>query len=194
LGIAGGGGRDFAEVANEENAPGRAEEEESGHDAKHGRGIETVRRGEIGVDGERSAIEKNKKDAAAEPTHLCAEKANGLVAMFGGEPIGFVGQVQALRWLGGENARDEEGDEGGSAKDHGHEHEEGLLRLKAVGSAVGGKVPSHHVGQLRIDMEPLQKAKSQHQEKDELGKARVVHGRTLQLRVERKLGGSNDCS
>jgi len=103
-------------MPNEEDAPQYAESRESNHDVNHAGGIEVAGRGKVGVDGERCAVEKNEKDSAAEPGHLSAKEDDGFFAMFGREPVGFVGKIEAFGRLAGENAGSDKSDEDRQAK------------------------------------------------------------------------------
>ena len=128
---------DFIEVTDEEDAPEDGKQSEAKHDVEHGGGIEGAGEREVGIDGESRAIEQNEKNSAAEPGHLSAEEANGFLAVFGGEPVGFVGKIDAFGRLVGENARSDERDKSGSAENHERESEESRFGLETIGSAIG---------------------------------------------------------
>jgi len=179
LGFAGGVSGNFHEMPDEKDAPEDGKKSEPSHDVEHGGGVESAGERKIGVDGQRSTVEQNEKDGAAEPSHLGAEETNGFFAALGGEPIGFVGKINAFGRLVGENARSDECDESGGAENHEREGEESRFGLEAIGSAVGGEMRSHDIGKQRIDMRPLEKAEGQQEDEDELGKTRVAHGACL---------------
>lgn len=179
-------------MPNEEDAPEDAKKREAKHHVKHPAGIESVRRREIGVNGEGGAIEENEEYGATEPAHLRAEKARRFLAMFGRKPIRFVGKVDPLRRLVGENSGSDKRDESRYAKNHEHKSEKPLFWLKAIGRAVSGEMRSHRVGKLRVNIGPLKKAECQQDEENEPGKTRVVHVGPLRLRVSRKGRSGND--
>jgi len=153
-------------MAHERDAPGEREETETDHHVEHAVGIEMAGGGEVGVDGERRAVEKDEENGATKPGHLRLEEADGFFAMFRREPVGFVGEIDAFGRLVGENAGSDEGDERREAKDHEHESEESLLGLIAVGGAVGGEMRGHDIGKLRIEMSPLEQAKSEQNDEE----------------------------
>ena len=133
-------------------------------------------RGKVGVDGERCAVEKNEKDSAAEPGHLSAKEDDGFFAMFGREPVGFVGKIEAFGRLAGENEGSDESDEDRQAKNDEDKKEKSLFGLITVGGPVGGEMRGHDLRKLRVDAGPLEQAESQHHNENEFGKTRVVHG------------------
>ena len=163
------------EMADEGNDPDEGEKNKADHDVKHGDGVEVAVGIEIGVDGERGAVEENEENGAAEPSHLGAEKAEGFLALFGSEPVGFVGKIEALGRFRREDDRRDKSHEGGNADDDEHQDEENFLRLEAISSAIGRKVRGHHRRKLRVDTGPLQKTERQHEEVDQFRKARIVH-------------------
>jgi len=162
-------------MAHEENTPEKRKQAEANHDTEHAGRIEVTSQGKVGVDRERCAIEENEQNRATKPGHLRVKIANRFFAMFGRQPISFVGEIDAFGRLIGEDAGSDEGDESGESDDQEHESEEGLLGLIAVGSAIGGEMRGHNVRKLRVNMCPLQQAQSKHNQEDELGKARIVH-------------------
>ena len=133
-------------MTHEQDAPEDGKQSEPSHDIEHGSGIESAGQGEVGIDGESSAIEEHEKNSATEPSHLGAEEANGFFAVFRGEPVGFVGKIDAFGRLIGEDARSDEGDESRSAENHEHESEESRFGLETIGSAIGGEMRSHDIG------------------------------------------------
>ena len=168
-------GRDLVEMAHELDHPDQREDAEDHHDVEHGDGVEAVVCIEIGVNGERGAVEEDEENGTAKPSHLRAEKAEGYLAMFGSEPVGFVGEIDAIRRFRREEDGRDESNDGGDADNEEHENEKELLGLKAVGSAVGGEMGGHDRGKLRIGAGPLQKAEREQKKVDEFGKSRIVH-------------------
>ena len=163
-------------MPNEEDAPQDAESRESNHDVNHAGGIEMARRSEVRVDGQGSAVEKNKENGTSEPGHLSAKEDDGFFAMCGREPVGFVGKIEAFGRLAGENAGSDKSDEDRQAKNDEHKKEKSLFGLITVGGPVGGEMRGHDLRKLRVDAGPLEQAESQHHNEKEFGKTRVVHG------------------
>ena len=102
----------FHEMTHEYNAPEEAKKDEASHDAEHVVGIKAVGWRQVGVDRERGSVKKNEENGAAEPTHLHAEITNRLFAMLGREPIRFIGKIDAVGRLVGQDAGSDECNEG----------------------------------------------------------------------------------